>query len=122
MRFLVDECLYYSIVEHLRRAGHDVVWARDGMSQTSDARLLALAAQQNRVLMSEDRDFGSLIFRDLCPAFGVVLIKVAEFESTMDAVGAHVATIVADLGSQCVGRFIVIEPGNVRLRELPRQP
>ncbi len=119
MRFLVDECLYAHIVDHLRRAGHDVSWVRDGLSSADDSVVLQVANSERRILMSEDRDFGEHVFRDKRPALGVVSVRVSEFDLDPDAMGAYVAAKVAVLGDRLHGQFTVIEPGGERLRPLP---
>ena len=59
MKFLLDACvasrvLHYTLIE----LGHDVLSARDGYANASDKALLALAYQEDRVLVTEDKDFG----------------------------------------------------------------
>ena len=119
MRIMVDECLYAQIVEHLRRDGHDVHWVCDDLASTDDQTVLDAANVERRILLSEDRDFGELIFRDKKPAFGVVSIRVSEFELQPDVMGAYVATRIRELAGQLPGHFTVIEPGRERSHPLP---
>lgn len=63
MKFLIDVCaasrpLHKALVD----LGHDVLSARDHFAQASDAILLAIAWEQGRVLITEDKDFGELVF------------------------------------------------------------
>ena len=122
MRFLVDECLYVQIVDRLRALGHDVVWVRDGFSGSTDRQLLHKAMLEASVLISEDRDFGELIYRDGCAAYGVILAKVAEFNGTLQDVAREISGVIDGLGQLCIGQFTVIEPGKVRQRALPTTP
>ena len=46
----------------LAEAGHDVRSAADGHSRASDEELLAFAYEERRVLVTEDKDFGELVF------------------------------------------------------------
>ena len=59
MRFLVDQNLSPVIAERLRSAGHDAVHTGDiDLSTADDRHIIALAAQQDRVIVSADTDFG----------------------------------------------------------------
>jgi len=119
MRFLVDECLFVQIVDRLRAGGHDVIWARDTNSGAKDVQLLSLAFADKRILVSEDRDYGELIFRDGRCAFGVVIAKVAEFDGSPDRIAEQVVATMLQLAGGLVGQCTVIEPGRVRRRPVP---
>ncbi len=85
-------------------------------------QLLSLSLSDNRILVSEDRDYGELIFRDAQRAVGVVLAKVAEFDGSPDRVAAKIVATLLQLSNGLVGQFTVIEPGKIRQRPLPEPP
>lgn len=63
MRFLLDACVASrTLHEALVDLGHDVLSAWEGYAHTTDEALLALAYQESRVLVTEDKDFGELVF------------------------------------------------------------
>ena len=118
MRFFVDECLDRHVVQGLRSRGHDVVWVREGMRGEDDDVLLAQATADDRVMVTEDRDFGELTVRLKLHAVGLVIAAISEFEGTLAEIGDHVASVIDKLGADCHGNLIVIEPGRVRKRAL----
>lgn len=122
MRFIVDACAYVQVVDSLRDDGHEVTHVRYLFSDSSDEDLLRMANTALSILVSEDRDFGDLIVRDGCPANGVVIVKVAEFRGSPASLGSHIADVVRQLGQDCIGQFIVVEPGRERRRSLPGAP
>ena len=122
MRFLVDECLFRQIVEALRAAGHDVTWVRQDCRGFDDEAVLAKAVQEDRILVSEDRDFGTLTVRLGRPAIGIVIVAASEFPLSLQAIAEHVAIVVTSLGDRCKGSLTTIEPGRVRQRDLPPKP
>jgi predicted nuclease of predicted toxin-antitoxin system len=63
MRFLVDESTGAAVVEYLRRSGHDVLAVAETMRQEEDPPILTLAFDEARILITNDKDFGELIFR-----------------------------------------------------------
>ncbi len=63
MKFLLDQDVYASTARFLASLGHDVVpVAKIGLARASDSELLKTAREQNRILVSRDRDFGEWYF------------------------------------------------------------
>jgi len=60
MRLLLDTCAWGGARTVLRNAGHDVVWSGDWDNDPGDEAILALAYQEQRVLVTLDKDFGEL--------------------------------------------------------------
>ncbi len=64
MRILADENVPQSVVSWLRATGHDVAWAAELGIGEPDSRWLTLAASEQRLILTSDKDFGKLVFRD----------------------------------------------------------
>jgi predicted nuclease of predicted toxin-antitoxin system len=58
VRWLADECVAAPLVAWLRGAGHDVLYVAEAAAGLSDADVIALALRENRLLLTEDKDFG----------------------------------------------------------------
>lgn len=86
MRFLLDSC---SASRTLHKAlidlGHDVLSARDGYSRATDEELLTLAYEENRVLITEDKDFGELVFLHRRPHPCIVRLVELRVTEKVDA-------------------------------------
>ena len=72
MRFLIDRCAGTLIAEWLRTQGHDVVESRERGRDPGDRVLLDWAAQESRILITLDTDFGQLVFREGQPHSGLI--------------------------------------------------
>src|SRR5262245_52149605 len=76
MRLLANENFPAVAVEALRNAGHDVLWIWECDRGAPDERVLERAAQDRRVLLTFDKDFGALVFRrGVSASCGIVLFR-----------------------------------------------
>ena len=81
MRFLADHDVYFITVQELRHAGHDVVTAKElQMQAADDIELLAKAKALDRVFISRDKDFGSLVFLHALTSPGVIFLRISPIE------------------------------------------
>ena len=64
MRFLADESCDFSVVRALRAAGYDVAAVTEISQRADDAAVMRLAISDNRILLTEDKDFGQLVFAE----------------------------------------------------------
>ena len=64
MRLFADENTPDVIVQWLRDAGHDVTWAAELQPGETDEAWLSVAEAEGRLLITADKDFGDLVFRD----------------------------------------------------------
>jgi len=113
VRFVADESCDFAVVRALRAAGHDVSAVAEIAPQLSDPKVLMLARDETRVLITEDKDFGELVYASKLRTSGVVLLRFpADARSAM----AEATTVAVDsLGDKLLRRFTVIEPGRLRI-------
>ncbi len=114
MRFLVDESTGQSVVEFLRGLGHDVVAVADSMPQAIEPDILAAAAADARVIVTNDKDFGELVFRLGIAHRGVVLLRLRH--DSADNKKRVLQSVLNRLGEQIVGRFVIATETHVRVR------
>jgi predicted nuclease of predicted toxin-antitoxin system len=117
MDFVADESCAGPVIRALREAGHDLVAIAEVAKDATDEQVLELAVKQKRVLITEDRDFGELVYARGRSSAGIVLVR---FHSR--ARGAKAATVVdavARLDSRLRDAFSVVEPGRVRISSRP---
>ena len=63
MKFLADECCDSGLVEFLRNADHQVDHIQELLQGVTDKEVLRKAKKERRILLTEDKVFGELVFR-----------------------------------------------------------
>jgi predicted nuclease of predicted toxin-antitoxin system len=116
MKFLVDENIHADVVAWLRSLGQDVLYAAEALSGNSDEELLNAARRENRIIVTDDKDFGELVFHRRILSSGVILLRLTDrsIQGRLQRLGSVWATISA----RAEGSFMVISDKRVRLRPL----
>ena len=108
-------------VAELRSRGHDVVAVKETLRGSSDTAILAQAQLEKRLVITQDKDFGELAFRQFLPAeCGIILFRLSG-----DSPEADIQRIVEVIESRTdwQGQFAVATDDRIRLRPLPsRKP
>jgi len=117
MRWLADECVDAGVVAALRQAGHDVLYIAESAAGLTDTAALSLASNEQRLFLTEDKDFGELVFRFRLEVPGLVLLRI-------DAARPHLKrkrleTVISQIGEGLLGRYVVITETRSRSRPLP---
>lgn len=76
MRFLADESCDFAVVRTLRQAGHDVLAIREVSPRAEDSVVADRAHREERVLLTEDKDFGQLVRASGSAPSGVIYLRL----------------------------------------------
>jgi predicted nuclease of predicted toxin-antitoxin system len=118
MRFLADESCDFRVVRALRAAGHDVVAVIEDSPGADDAAVIDMAVREQRIFLTEDRDFGQLVYAAAKRTAGVILLRFPS--SPRAGLPALVVDAVAKFGDRLAEHFTVLEPGRIRFGSRPR--
>jgi len=114
MKFVADESLDFQIVERLRQEGWDVSYVAEMEPGISDPDVLHLANTREALIITSDRDFGELIFRQHLVSHGIVLVRLAGFTPQLKA--ETVSSAINLHQTELPHSFVVISPGLIRIR------
>ena len=116
LSFTADENINSQVVRSLRAAGHAVYHVAEQSAGVSDEQVLQLSIQTDSILITTDKDFGELVFRQRKLIPGVMLLRLHSLSPGERA--ARVAEIVDRHGAELPGAFTVDTARAVRIRTM----
>lgn len=115
MKFLLDESVELRLYPFLQELGHDVTSvAKDYSYGLLDEDVLLLAGQENRTLITNDKDFGELIFHHHLPHTGVILLRMKG--ANREAKQTRLKEVMSEYSDQ-LHHFLVVTQKSVRIRK-----
>lgn len=116
VKLLADECCDALLVQGLRGAGFDVFYVKESARGADDETVLRLGVDQERVLLTEDKDFGELVVRLNLPAHGVILLRIDPANSTRKL--DRLLDVLHDQRHSLPSYFVVVDEEKARFRPL----
>jgi predicted nuclease of predicted toxin-antitoxin system len=117
MRFLVDESCDIALGRSLRQAEHNVLEVREVRPGADDEWVVRLAVSENRILLTEDKDFGWLIYAHGHQAIGVIFLRYPVAESHQ--VARDLVELVKQQDENLIGCFVTVTPKRIRIGRMP---
>jgi predicted nuclease of predicted toxin-antitoxin system len=114
MQLLVDEGIHRGVVVRLRDAGHQVSYIAELSPGSPDADVLDRANRNDEILVTEDKDFGELVFRQNLTNRGVILLRMYGLSASDQA--AALLDFLANHGERAADAFSVITMTSFRIR------
>ncbi len=121
MRFLLDMNLPPAIADRLRDAGHDAIHAREaGYGDLPDHDIFERAAEDRRIVVTFDLDFGEIVALTRSAASGVVLLRLRRLRASN--LWDRLRTAITEAGDALeAGAIVLVEDTRIRIRRMPPQ-
>lgn len=114
MKFLADENFSKPSVDLLRESGVDILWISEKSPGITDEKVMKLAIEQERTILTHDSDYGELIFKyAFKPGEGVVYFRLIEFEPDEPT---RILINLINTGHEFSKRLTVIDQNSIRER------
>lgn len=115
IKFLADESTERGIISFLRSSGFDIYSISEEKPRLIDPDVLEIAFQQKRVLITNDKGFSNLVFKDKQPSYGVILMRLPK-----DYTEQKILRLKEIIGTKDLNKiFITITPKQTRSKLLP---
>jgi predicted nuclease of predicted toxin-antitoxin system len=116
MRLLADENVPASVVRTLKNEGHDIRWIRIEAPGVPDIDVIRLAYQEERVILTYDKDFGELVMKDnRYPSYDIIFFRLSRMDPSQMA--GYIRDVIGSR-KDWKGHFSVIEEDRIRMRPL----
>ena len=116
MKFLLDANVEYRLARFLASLGHDVkTIAHDYPAYLSDETVLSSAVEEQRILITNDRDFGELIFRQQLHHTGIVLFRLKNSKDITEKL--HWLETLLTTYKHDLHQYLVVTQHGVRIRK-----
>ena len=116
MKLLADESVERIIVERLRQAGHSVDYIAEMAPGITDDDVLIRAVKNSDLLLTGDKDFGELVFRQRLTHNGILLIRLAGLSNQSKA--ETIVEVLLNHESELSNAFCVVSRGRLRKRPI----
>ena len=117
MHIIANENVSTTVIRELRKRGHDVVSVKESMRSAPDQAVLQRATEENRLVVTHDKDFGALAFRSGLPiTSGIILFRLAGRDPETD--NQRILGVL-EQARDWAGHFSVVTDDRIRQRPLP---
>lgn len=110
---VADESVDFRVVLQLREIGITVYSIAEELPSITDNSVLSVAYEKKALLITEDKDFGELVFRLQLPHSGILLIRIEEADYKIFSVAAT----IKEYYNEMINKFSVINNNKLRIKE-----
>jgi len=76
LKFIADVNIEKGLVDFLISKGFDIKWVTEIDRNMTNGRLLEMADEEHRILITNDKDFSEIVFHQKKTAWGIILFRV----------------------------------------------
>ena len=114
MKFLIDVGVGKKVENWLRENGYDILAVRDIDAHAKDSKILQLAFEQKRMIITMDKDFGELVFNSGKQHAGVLILRLEDADA--DTKVGVIKNILLNYSDHLKSSFCVYQDGKLRIR------
>ncbi len=113
---IADESVNKNLIVALRKAGLSVLSIAEESAGISDEKIVVQSLIPPRIIISEDKDFGELVYHYKVSVIGVILLRYSPDE--FEVIQQRLLTFIEEHIGNLNGKFVVITFNKTRIRTL----
>ena len=117
IRYLADENIPFAIVEELKEEGYNIESLPSNKRGMLDKKMMNYAFEKDLIILTFDKDFGQLVFKEKMQAIGIVLLRF--LPTSPKRIKTIIREILADKEFNPIGKFVVVHDTHMRIVDLP---
>lgn len=118
MNLVADEGVDAQMVTMLRELGHDVYYIAKELTGINDEAILQKSNAENRILITQDKDFGELVYRLKMVHSGIILIRLMGLKASIKT--EILKKVILNHEDNLLGSLVVVQPGAIRIRKFQK--
>lgn len=113
MRFLVDECTGTSVADWLKSEKHEVFSVFEQWLSVSDHEIIEKCQNEDYILITSDKDFGEMVFRNQKVHNGIILLRCEPniFKKRIEVL----KKLIQNYSNSLQNNFVVVTNDKVRI-------
>jgi len=113
LKFIVDECVGFLVFNWLIKQGFDAISISNEMPGIKDKAIVNKAFNEDRVVITLDKDFGDIVFKEKEAHCGVILLRLQS--KSAEAKVKALENLFKNYPDELFGSFIVVSDSGVRV-------
>ncbi len=116
LKFLLDENISQKTADFLLKLGYDVKLVAKDLKGAKDKDILEVAFKEKRIILTQDKDFCDLVFRDSLPCRGIILLRLNSYFS--EAINKVLDLFLNSNEENLQDKFVVLAEKSARIRKI----
>jgi predicted nuclease of predicted toxin-antitoxin system len=113
-KIVADESVDYRIIKKLTKTGNQVISIHEKYSGITDKEVIKIAIENNAIIITEDKDFGELVFSHKEKSTGVILLRYTAID--YDKISQVALNVIENYN--LYNKFCVLTINKIRIREI----
>lgn len=118
MLFLANENIPLKTCKELKNEGLDILSVREIEPGATDEKVIQIAKEDDRILITFDKDFGKLVFMQKQMIKGIILLRFPPVSPSI--ISENIKKLIALKNIKLEGHFTVVGVG--KIRSIPLNP
>lgn len=111
---IADENIPLNVIYGLRQEGYEIYSIFEFTPGISDIKITEIAQNKKGYILTYDKDFGELVFKDKAVVLGVILLRIKPIN--IEYILTKIKKVLEIIKSNSEYNFIVVDDDKVRLR------